>query len=100
MHYPPVAAGPGRVHRRDTFGVGAPRRGRGRRVDVGKALAAVRRRWVLLVVVVVLGLLAGAANFVVTPKSYKSTTNVLFSLNRGGSLSELADGNNYVQDLV
>jgi succinoglycan biosynthesis transport protein ExoP len=69
-------------------------------MDLGRALAAVRRRWVLLVAVALVGLLAGAGNFLLTPKSYKSTTSVLFSVKGGGSLSELADGNTYVQDLV
>ena len=69
-------------------------------MDLGRALAAVRRRWVLLLAVALAGLLVGAGNYLLTPKSYKSTTSVLFSLEGGGSLSELADGNNYVQDLV
>jgi capsular exopolysaccharide synthesis family protein len=69
-------------------------------MDVGRALAAVRRRWFLLLVVTIFGISTGVANFLLTPKSYTSVSTVLFSLNRGGSLSELADGNNYIQDLV
>src|SRR6185312_14454803 len=69
-------------------------------MDVGQVLGAVRRHWILLLVVVLVGLAGGFARGYFTQPMYRSTTTVLFSLNRAGSLNELAEGNNYVQDLV
>jgi polysaccharide biosynthesis transport protein len=70
-------------------------------MDLGQALAAARRHWIMMLVVVMLGVAAGAAYQLLATPTYRSTATVYFSLNRsGGSVTELADGNSYVQDMV
>jgi succinoglycan biosynthesis transport protein ExoP len=69
-------------------------------MDLGQALAAARRHWILLLVLTIIGLGTGAANQLLTSPTYRSTVTVFFSLNRGGTVSELANGSSYVQDLV
>jgi polysaccharide biosynthesis transport protein len=69
-------------------------------MDLGQAFAAARRHWLLLLVLALLGLGGGVTHQLLAPKIYRSTATVFFSLDRGGSVSELNNGNNYVQDLV
>jgi succinoglycan biosynthesis transport protein ExoP len=69
-------------------------------MDLGQAFAAAVRHWILLLVLAMVGLSAGGAVQLLTSPTYRSTATVFFSLNRGGTVSELANGNSYVQDLV
>jgi polysaccharide biosynthesis transport protein len=69
-------------------------------MDLGQALGAARRHWILPLVLVSVGLGSGAAAQLLTPPTYRSTSTVFFSLERGGTISQLADGNTYVQHLV
>ena len=69
-------------------------------MDLGQAFAAALRHWILLLVLAIVGLSSGAAVQLLSSPTYRSTATVFFSLNRGGTVSELANGNSYVQDLV
>lgn len=69
-------------------------------MDLSGALAALRRWWPVVVVVSLLGAGAGLAHITLAQERYEATTTVFFSLQRGESVSELAQGNDYTLDLV
>lgn len=65
------------------------------------AMVATARRHVLLVVVsTVLGLAAGGAYTGLSAPQYRSSGTVMFSLDRGSSVSELAEGTTFAQELA
>jgi capsular exopolysaccharide synthesis family protein len=69
-------------------------------VDLGHILTVVRRRWWLVVVAALVCGVGGAAYTAVSTPQYKSTVTVFFQIDRGGTLGVLAEGSQYVQDLV
>jgi capsular exopolysaccharide synthesis family protein len=69
-------------------------------MNISHALAALRRRWPALVAFVLLGVSLGVAHSAITEPTYKSTTSVILTLERGQSVGELAQGSTYLQGLV
>jgi succinoglycan biosynthesis transport protein ExoP len=69
-------------------------------MDLSRTAAVLRRRWPLLVLVIFLGLGAGAAKSLTATPTYRSTTSVFLSLQRGDTVGELAQGSAYLQGLV
>jgi polysaccharide biosynthesis transport protein len=67
---------------------------------VSQAMGVLRRRWLPLLALVLVGLLGGLAYGALSPVRYQSTSTVFFSLDRGATVSEFTAGNAYVQDLV
>jgi capsular exopolysaccharide synthesis family protein len=63
-------------------------------------LAAVRRRWRIVVAVTLLGLVAAGAFAALAPRSYRATASIFFSLQYGQSASELVQGSTYTQNQV
>ena len=69
-------------------------------VDTASVVAALRRRWPVVVVLTLLGLGLGLAHATLTPARYEASATVFFSLQRGQSVNELVQGSTYTQDLV
>ncbi len=69
-------------------------------MDLGQALSVARRRWLVLVAFVVVGLGAGLAHTELSTPRYQASTSVFFSLSRGQTVGELAQGSTYLQGLV
>jgi succinoglycan biosynthesis transport protein ExoP len=63
-------------------------------------MQVVGRRWRWVVVLPVLGLLVGGGAAVVATPTYRSTASVFFSLQYGGSASDLVQGSTYTQNQV
>jgi succinoglycan biosynthesis transport protein ExoP len=72
----------------------------GRVVVLARLLAPASRPWLVTAGAAVIGLLGGLAYALTVTPVYESSTTVLFSLIRGTSVSELAEGSSYVRDLV
>jgi succinoglycan biosynthesis transport protein ExoP len=69
-------------------------------VELSDYLRTLRKRWVAIVAVMLLGLAGGAsATILVTPK-YEASTLVYVNLQSTGSVSELAQGGTFVQNQV
>jgi capsular exopolysaccharide synthesis family protein len=64
------------------------------------SLSALRRRWPLLLVALLIGAGLGLARTETTTPKYSSSTAVFFSLNRTSTVGELAQGTAYLQGLV
>lgn len=58
---------------------------------------ASRRHWVIVVLLTVLGLLGGLGAAMVTPKSYRATADVLYSVDGASSATDLDNGAAYIQ---
>src|SRR5689334_18890253 len=71
-----------------------------KRVDLHRLLGLLRQSWLVLVLAGALGLGLGVAHTALTPTSYTSNASVLFALDTRGSLSVLAEGSTYTQDLM
>ncbi len=69
-------------------------------MDLTGALAALRRWWAVVLVAALLGGGAGLAHTVLAQERYEASTTVFFSLQRGETVGELAQGNTYTLDLV
>src|SRR5450432_1869125 len=69
-------------------------------MERARVLAVLRRRRLLLIVVPLLGLIFAGAAALTRTSEYRSTATVFFSLQRGVSVSEIAQGNDYTQNLV
>jgi capsular exopolysaccharide synthesis family protein len=69
-------------------------------VDLGHLVTVARRRWWVMVLAALLGCAGGFALSAASTPQYNSTVTVFFSLSRGGTLSVVAEGSQYVQDLV
>lgn len=63
-------------------------------------VAALRKRWIILVIVALLGAGAGLAMARTTAPAYRSTTKVFVSLAHGETVGELVQGTLYTQNLV
>lgn len=69
-------------------------------MDLPLLVATARRHLWLLLASALLGMLAGGAYLGLATPLYRSSSEVLFSLDRGSSVSELAEGTTFVQDLA
>lgn len=69
-------------------------------MELSEYLAVLRKHWLVITVVGVLGLGAGFAYSATVPPSYKATSSVYVSLKQGNSVGELVQGATYAQDLV
>src|SRR3954453_16601091 len=63
-------------------------------------LEVIRRRWRWMVAVTLVGLLAGFAYWLLTPKTYRSSASAFFSLQSGGTAADLVQGSTYTQSQV
>lgn len=63
-------------------------------------VAALRKRWLAIAVVALLGAGAGLASARATEPMYRSTTKVFVTLAQGNTVSELVQGTLYTQNLV
>ncbi|PWJ56043.1 capsular exopolysaccharide family [Quadrisphaera granulorum] len=59
-----------------------------------------RRRWLVLVLGGMLGGVLGVVSTVGQPDSFRAEATVFLSLDRGGSVSELAQGSSYTQGII
>ncbi|HET9657914.1 MAG TPA: hypothetical protein VFP72_21360 [Kineosporiaceae bacterium] len=69
-------------------------------MDLPAIVATARRHLLLLVVSTLLGLAAGWAFTSLSSPQYRSSSTVMFSLDRGSSVSELAEGTTFAQELA
>lgn len=69
-------------------------------MEPSEYLGALRRRWVVLVFLALLGGALAYVNAATTTPMYRGTSKVWVSLGRGETVSELAQGSTYVQNLV
>jgi succinoglycan biosynthesis transport protein ExoP len=69
-------------------------------MDLPAMVATARRHLLLLVVATLLGLAAGGAFTGLSSPQYRSSSTVMFSLDRGSSVSELAEGTTFTQELA
>lgn len=67
-------------------------------MDLPEYLVALKRHWIIILIVTVLGGMAGFGLAKLTPPSYTSTSSVFISVNSGESTSELVQGSNFAQD--
>jgi capsular exopolysaccharide synthesis family protein len=69
-------------------------------MDLRHVLAAFYRWRLVMIVLFVCGVGVGSAYAALAPRSYASSTTLFFSLNRSTSVSTLAQGSTYTQDVV
>lgn len=69
-------------------------------MTLGEYLGALRKRWLLIVAVTILGGVIGYAYGSIQPDTYRAQSSVVVVPARGDSTSELVQGSNYVQGLV
>lgn len=74
-----------------------PKRGQ---VTLRDYIASLRKNWIVIVALAVLGALAGYAYGQTQPDLYRSQSSVMVIPARGDNTSELVQGSNYVQNLV
>ena len=70
------------------------------RVDLSQYVAALRKRWYLIVALAVLGGLGAYGSARATPPTYESTAKVLVSLSSAATPGELAQGSTYIKNIV
>ena len=63
-------------------------------------MAAVRNQWLLILCIALVGVLAGLGTAALTPASYRATSSVFVSVDRGQTTSELVQGSTYTQNIV
>jgi succinoglycan biosynthesis transport protein ExoP len=63
-------------------------------------LSALRKHWIVIVLLGVLGAVAGYGYSTTLPERYRATASVYVSLQQGESVSELVQGTTYAQNLV
>lgn len=69
-------------------------------MELADYVATLRKRWVVLVVAILAGAIAGLGYAQTVTPQYRATTSVFVSLERGDTVSELMQGANYTQNLV
>lgn len=72
----------------------------GGRMDFSEYLGALKRCWVLLFVLTLLGGAAGFGYARSTPPMYKASSSIFVSTQRGATPSELVQGSTYTQNLI
>ncbi|MCQ2001759.1 polysaccharide biosynthesis tyrosine autokinase [Arthrobacter zhaoxinii] len=63
-------------------------------------VAAMRNQWLLILCIAVAGILVGLGTAALTPASYRATSSVFVSVDRGQTTSELVQGSTYTQNIV
>lgn len=69
-------------------------------MDFYQYLSAIRRSWVWIVALTLLGVIAGGLLAMSQPKEYRSTASLFVTAGQAESANELAQGSTYVQNLV
>ncbi|MBE1874785.1 polysaccharide biosynthesis tyrosine autokinase [Myceligenerans pegani] len=69
-------------------------------MELADYVAALRKRWVVLLVTLLAGGLAGLGYAQTVAPQYRATTSIFVSLERSDTVSELMQGANYTQNLV
>ncbi|MBD5786518.1 polysaccharide biosynthesis tyrosine autokinase [Cellulosimicrobium terreum] len=69
-------------------------------MDLSEYLAALRKRWAVIVALALIGALAAFAYARSTPPSYTATAKVYVSLNNGETTSDLLQGSAFVKNLI
>lgn len=69
-------------------------------MDLNGVLAALRRWWPVVVAMTLIGAGVGLAHTALAQERYEASATVFFSLERGETVSELAQGSSYTLELV
>lgn len=69
-------------------------------MELGEYITVLRKRWVVIAVLALLGGAAGYAQASSNEPTYRSSSSVYVSLARGDTVSELSQGATYTQNLV
>ncbi|MGO3885242.1 MAG: YveK family protein [Mycetocola sp.] len=69
-------------------------------MDFYHYLSALRRSWIWIVSLVMVGVVASGALSLIQQKQYRSEASLFVSADKAGSAAELAQGSAYVQNLV
>ncbi|GIG19672.1 hypothetical protein Cch01nite_03960 [Cellulomonas chitinilytica] len=69
-------------------------------MEIGEYLAALRKRWYVIVVLAVLGAGIGYQQAQASTPMYRSTAKVFVSLARGDTVADLVQGSTYTRNLV
>ena len=69
-------------------------------MEPNEYLSALRKRWLAIIIVGLLGAGAGIALAVTATPTYKATSKVFVALTRGDTVTELVQGSTYTQNLV
>lgn len=69
-------------------------------MELSEYLAAIRKRWLTIVSLCLLGGLIAFAYAALVPAQYRSTSSVFVTSNRGETAGELVQGSTYTQNLV
>ena len=69
-------------------------------MELGEYLAALRRRWLVIALLALLGGAAGYLQASSTTPTYRSSSSVYLSLTRGSTVSEFSQGATYAQNVV
>jgi len=69
-------------------------------VEFDEYLLALRKRWLVIAALGLLGALGGWLYAQTIPATFRSTASVFVSLNEGGSAGELVQGSNFIQNSV
>jgi|GEM_PF-1149646 len=69
-------------------------------MEIGEYLAALRKRWYVIVVLAVLGAGIGYQQAQASTPMYRSTSKVFVSLARGDTVADLVQGSTYTRNLV
>lgn len=69
-------------------------------MELGEYLTALRKGWLVIALLAVVGGTAGYAQAVAATPTYRSSSTVYVSLTRGDTVSELVQGSTYTQNLV
>ena len=69
-------------------------------MEIGEYLAALRKRWYVIVVLAVLGAGIGYQQAQASTPMYRSTAKVFVSLARGDTMADLVQGSTYTRNLV
>ena len=69
-------------------------------MDIHDYLRILRKSWVLILALILLGIAAGSLVSILTTPSYQATTKVFISVQSGGTVSDLTQGSNFTQNQV
>ncbi|RFA15160.1 chromosome partitioning protein [Subtercola boreus] len=69
-------------------------------MDIHDYLRILRKSWVLILALILLGIAAGSLVSILTTPSFQATTKVFISVQSGGTVSDLTQGSNFTQNQV